>query len=81
MEGPSHSFTHTTVKTDECVSAFVSPQRRFDNRRVRDSELVKRLCYECGRLLVNGEQEYQNHILSHEVANIVIQLAGKDLWV
>lgn len=38
---------------------FVSAQRRYDNVRVRDSEMLKRVCQECGAVLVGAEKEYQ----------------------
>lgn len=37
---------------------FVTPQRRYDNVRVRDSEMISRLCCECGQIIF-GEKKYQ----------------------
>jgi hypothetical protein len=52
---PHSSKEERTIPT----TAFISAQNRYDNRRVRDSELRKRVCYECGRVLLKGEREYQ----------------------
>uniref|UniRef100_A0A915EA68 Uncharacterized protein n=1 Tax=Ditylenchus dipsaci TaxID=166011 RepID=A0A915EA68_9BILA len=53
---------------------FISAQRRYDNVRVRDAEITKRLCYECGDVIVGGDKEYQEHILWHEATFLVYQL-------
>lgn len=42
--------------------------------RVRDAEITKRLCYECGEVIVGGEKEYQDHILLHEAIYLAYQL-------
>jgi len=74
MEKSSNFDETERQKNETDTKEFLCTQVRYDNRRVRDSHLSKRLCYECGRILLKGEQEYQDHILSHEAAYIAIQL-------
>ena len=66
--------TSDNVGANKLFGGFISAQRRYDNHRVRDSQLDKRICYECGRILTSGEHEYQEHILTHEAIYLAYQL-------
>nr|CAD2155093.1 unnamed protein product [Meloidogyne enterolobii] len=52
---------------------FVTAQRRYDNVRVRDSEMKSRLCCECGQQIF-GEKKYQEHIIAHECTFLAYNL-------
>ncbi|KAL7078699.1 hypothetical protein ACQ4LE_002257 [Meloidogyne hapla] len=52
---------------------FVTAQRRYDNVRVRDSEMKSRLCCECGQQIF-GEKKYQEHIIAHECTYLAYNL-------
>ncbi|KAI3410052.1 hypothetical protein GPALN_006416 [Globodera pallida] len=67
--GPNNSINHPTSK-----KPFVSAQRRYDNVRVRDSEFFKRVCFDCGRVLIGAEKDYQEHLLTHESIQLLYQL-------
>uniref|UniRef100_A0A914DXX1 C2H2-type domain-containing protein n=1 Tax=Acrobeloides nanus TaxID=290746 RepID=A0A914DXX1_9BILA len=56
---------------------FLSAQRRYENIRVPINEITKRLCYECGDVL-SDLNEYQEHLLAHEVVNISYQLYHRE---
>uniref|UniRef100_A0A183BNM2 C2H2-type domain-containing protein n=1 Tax=Globodera pallida TaxID=36090 RepID=A0A183BNM2_GLOPA len=41
---------------------------------VRDSEFFKRVCFDCGRVLIGAEKDYQEHLLTHESIQLLYQL-------
>ncbi|KAH7720934.1 hypothetical protein AAVH_11572 [Aphelenchoides avenae] len=48
-------------------------QRRYENKRVTESAIRHWLCYDCGAV-IEGSHQYQQHVLTHEVASICQQL-------
>ncbi|KAI1729290.1 hypothetical protein DdX_01522 [Ditylenchus destructor] len=75
MEGQNQDTVNTSGDSSITnTRPFVSAQRRYDNVRVRDAEMKKRLCYECGEVIDGGEKQYQEHILSHEATYLAYQL-------
>ncbi|KAH7720935.1 hypothetical protein AAVH_11573 [Aphelenchoides avenae] len=52
---------------------FLSAQRRYENKRVTESAIRHWLCYDCGAV-IEGSHQYQQHVLTHEVASICQQL-------
>lgn len=57
---------------------FVSITRRYENFRIRDSQMTGRLCCECG-MYIEGERKYQEHIANHEGVYLVYQLHYSEL--
>lgn len=53
-----------------------SAQRRYDNLRVRESDIQQRLCFDCGRIVNGDDFAFQQHMIAHEAAFICYQVCS-----
>lgn len=73
------SYADKSKKSIEpAADAPMSAQRRYELMRVPESEITKRICYECGAVIV-GLTEYDDHVAAHELTDIAWQLYALEM--